>query len=204
MNIDYLFPIPIALIKLPILDNNELNFINSLEMMQNKNNLISRNRNILETETLSDLNSLLNYDLKRYFNEIYSPITDLNIYITQSWINVNKPGHSHHIHKHPNSFISGVYYIKAKKSVHSITFSREMADPILFPSKIYNKFNSTEWTYPVESGDLILFPSYLNHSVSSNLDTDDRISLGFNSFLKGKIGDDFVSFNLELEVGNLK
>ncbi|NBP15841.1 hypothetical protein EBU95_15865 [bacterium] len=203
MNLDYLFPTPIALIKNPPLDMEELSFLNSLDMMHNTNNLISKDRNVLENKELLELKTILNYDLRKFFDEVYSPKTNLDIYITQSWVNINNPGRSHHSHKHTNSFISGVYYVKAKKEMHSITFSREMADPIRFPSREYNKFNSLEWTYTVETGDLILFPSYLNHSVSPNIDNEDRISLGFNSFLKGKIGDDNVSFNLELEVGNL-
>ena len=35
------------------------------------------------------------------------------------------------------------------------------------------------------------------------VETNNRISIGFNTFLKGSIGDDSVSFNLKLKVANL-
>ena len=39
----------------------------------------------------------------------------------------------------------------------------------------------------VRKGDLILFPSTLMHSVKTNVTEDERVSLAFNSFIKGTI-----------------
>lgn len=204
MIFDTLFPTPICLMKLPIFDEQMLEFTKSMQMMNNTNNLISKNRNVLDDIIFEELNAKINLSLREFFNRIYCPQTDLDIYVTQSWININYKGMSHHSHKHPNSFISGVYYIKADPAYHTITFQKDIYDNIRFPSKNYNKFNSEFWYYPIESGDLIMFPSNLKHFVNENTVDEERISLGFNSFLKGTIGDDEVSFNLELKVGNLK
>ena len=39
----------------------------------------------------------------------------------------------------------------------------------------------------VKNGDLILFPSTLMHSVKTNTTDKERISLAFNSFIKGTV-----------------
>ena len=50
-------------------------------------------------------------------------------------------------------------------------------------------WNSSTWTYPVRNNLLILFPAWLDHGVTQNLNaTRDRISLAFNVFVKGSIG----------------
>ena len=54
-----------------------------------------------------------------------------------------------------------------------------------------NVFNSTVWRYPVNTGDVVLFPSYLEHGVEEVDKEDDavtRISLSFNVFLQGTLG----------------
>ena len=42
--------------------------------------------------------------------------------------------------------------------------------------------------YPVETGKIVLFPSYLTHQVTSKKGNNTRISLSFNIFLKGSLG----------------
>ena len=59
----------------------------------------------------------------------------------------------------------------------------------LFSSPEYNIWNSRSWFVSVENNTLILFPSWLEHSVEPNEKaTTDRISLGFNIFAKGFFG----------------
>ena len=114
----------------------------------------------------------------------------LDFQITQSWVNLTQTGQSHHIHTHANSFISGVFYIKANSSLDNITFVNDiMCSQILeFEAKKFNQFNSSTWSLPVLTGRLILFPSSLPHRVDTTKGSDDRISLSFNVFPFGVIG----------------
>ena len=41
---------------------------------------------------------------------------------------------------------------------------------------------------PARTGDLVIFPGWLNHETSVNESDDDRIIIGANYFLKGKLG----------------
>ena len=125
---------------------------------------------------------------------------DFDFRITQSWLNKtlrNRDGH--HIHNHPNSFISGVFYVRVKPDVDYIVFSRPNQQFFQFPIKEYNTFNSYQWSVGVSEGQLLLFPSTLIHEVkppkvSNMISSDDdayadRISLSFNVFPTGRIGD---------------
>ena len=96
----------------------------------------------------------------------------------------------HHEHKHPNSFISGVFYISADASCDQISF----INPFLLDRDFVigkgqsNCFNSEEWHYPVKTGELVLFPSYQHHFVKPLIGDKNRISLAFNVIPTGTIG----------------
>jgi predicted 2-oxoglutarate/Fe(II)-dependent dioxygenase YbiX len=50
-------------------------------------------------------------------------------------------------------------------------------------------YNSDTWWLGVKTYDIVLFPSNLTHSVDSVTSDETRISLAFNSFIKGVLGD---------------
>ena len=54
--------------------------------------------------------------------------------------------------------------------------------------KNFNFFNSESWWLPVKTGQIMLFPSSLSHSVSIKKGTNTRVSLAFNVFIKGGVG----------------
>ena len=125
---------------------------------------------------------------------------DFDFRITQSWLNKTlRNSDGHHVHNHPNSFISGVFYVRVKPDVDYIVFSRPNQQFFQFPIKEYNTFNSYQWSVGVSEGQLLLFPSTLIHEVkppkvSNMISSDDdayadRISLSFNVFPTGRIGD---------------
>ena len=60
---------------------------------------------------------------------------------------------------------------------------------ITFSPKVFNIWNSVTWFFPVNNNELILFPSWLQHKVEPNEKaTTDRISISFNTFVKGPLG----------------
>ena len=59
-------------------------------------------------------------------------------------------------------------------------------------------YNSDSWWLEVEENSLILFPSSLTHAVEK-IETDLRVSLSFNTFLKGNFGDSENMTGLRLE-----
>ena len=124
-----------------------------------------------------------------YFRSAYKIDEDIKIFITISWVNYTETGEYHHAHNHPNSVISGVYYIETDES-DTITFSAPWTNKLtMYMSPIeYNQWNSEEWWYPTRKNTLLLFPSKLVHRVNQVESDKTRISLAFNTFIKGKIG----------------
>jgi ectoine hydroxylase-related dioxygenase (phytanoyl-CoA dioxygenase family) len=92
---------------------------------------------------------------------------------------------------HDNSFISGVLYINANREEDAIMFISGRGHAIRLTTDNYNIFNSETWKVPVHTGDLLLFPSRLVHQVeaTSTDRTITRVSLAFNTFIHGEIGD---------------
>jgi uncharacterized protein (TIGR02466 family) len=93
------------------------------------------------------------------------------------------------MHSHPNSFISGVIYINAERSKDSIKFHNPSTRQLVVVSQRYNIVNGDAWGHTVESKDIVLFPSNLPHSVEMTETDTTRVSLAFNSFLSGTLGE---------------
>jgi predicted 2-oxoglutarate/Fe(II)-dependent dioxygenase YbiX len=67
----------------------------------------------------------------------------------------------------------------------------------LHPTTV-NNYNSTDVSILVETGDLILFPSNFTHEVPQTKSNETRISIAFNTFIRGYIGDEQSSTALYL------
>ena len=159
--------------------------------LENSGNYTTDN-NYIFNEKLKELKQFCEHHIKIYVEQIFNPQEELDFYITQSWLNITKPDGFHHIHKHANSIISGVFYVATEED-DSITFTdpRPEAWQIKFEPKEYDTRNSPEWWYPTQTNELFLFPSWLNHGVQPRNPekvTEDRISISFNTFVKGSIG----------------
>jgi conserved hypothetical protein len=102
--------------------------------------------------------------------------------ITACWATVLAPGAEHKAHSHPNNFLSGVYYLRTHASADTINFH----DPrnqtgILRPPVIdLTAENTDQVVVRVKNGTLLVFPSFLRHSVDANESEEERISISFN------------------------
>lgn len=186
-----IFPTPIIKFNLERdFSKEELDFITSCEKQSHKNfgNKSSNDSYILKNIELKNINNFCEESLKVFFNKIYNPISQTEIYVTQSWLNWTYKNEYHHTHSHPNSLISGVLYINADKKYDNITFGRSNYKLIEMYPKEYNDYNSDEVDFKVKTGELLLFPSHLQHRVNTTKNDNVRISLAFNSFVKGEFG----------------
>jgi uncharacterized protein (TIGR02466 family) len=159
------------------------------EPENNIGNMIGKGMHVLSDPAMTDIRMFIERHIRIFMKEVYAPASPVYAYITQSWLNYTYPGQAHHAHMHDNSFLSGVLYINAHED--AITFISGRGHSIRLTTDNYNPFNSDTWKVPVESGDLIIFPSRLVHMVESTPTdrTMTRVSLAFNTFLRGEIGD---------------
>ena len=192
MIIHPLFPQPVYFSKLEReLTKEELKTIDAYKAKTYKNegNITSNDNYVLENKALKNLKKDLNKKVIDYFNEVVCTSNSIIPYITQSWINYTETNQFHHKHNHPNSLVSGIFYISADKKVDSVTFYKAPLDErIKLNIAKYNIFNSSSCTFPVETGDIFLFRSSLIHGVEKKKGNNERLSLSFNIFIKGTVG----------------
>jgi len=202
MRIYQLFPEPVYFSTLErALTKKELKTIDAYKAKthQIEGNTSSNDNYVLENKTLKNLKEDLQKRVIDYFDKVICTSNSITPYITQSWISFTETNQFHHRHFHSNSYISGVFYIDAQKEVDSITFCKPHADEtIKLNVTKYNPFNSTTYLFPVETGNIFLFPSFLYHGVDKKKGTNTRISLSFNVFFKGTIGDNKLLTELVL------
>jgi uncharacterized protein (TIGR02466 family) len=194
-----LFPTPVSYFELgEDLTQEELGFINGQEKRESDGNLITVNSYLFKSPELKRISDFCNKCVNEFTEAIYSPKNEVSVYVTQSWANFTGMNQFHHKHEHPNSFISGVFYVNAKKDVDKIIFFKNTYSQIDLVSNKYNAYNAQSWWMPVETGQLILFPSSLSHMVETVKSDDTRISIAFNTFVKGYIGADEMLGGLHL------
>jgi len=155
-------------------------------------NSTGKNSYILESPKLKNLKEFLVKSLNEFFYTLHGAYDDsVSLYITQSWFNYTKQNQSHHKHMHENSIISGVFYFNADVNSDSINMYAKnflQGDHINIPPKEVNIYNRECVILPAETGTLYLFNSKIQHDVSPTNSNNTRISLAFNSFVRGKIG----------------
>lgn len=100
---------------------------------------------------------------------------------TECWLNIYGEGHAQEVHTHANCIISGIYYEKATAGsgdllIHS-PYNNTMLDP---PHGQVNGFNMKVLPIKPREGKMILFQSYVKHSVKPTHSKDERISIAFN------------------------
>jgi uncharacterized protein (TIGR02466 family) len=191
-DINGIFPTPIYISKLNRkLTIKELLFVdkNKLNTYKNEGNTTSSNSYVLNNKELKDLKIELNLRIQDYFDKIIClENKKIKPYITQSWLNFTKINEYHHKHRHSNSLVSGVFYINCHEELDKIKFFNDRYQTIKPEVKDWNIWNSETWWFSVKTGDIILFPSTLDHMVETKKEDNTRISLAFNVFVKGKIG----------------
>ena len=192
--INNIFPTPIYTTKINRkFTKQELQFVKEQKKhcMSNEGNINTKDNYVLNRKEFKNIKKFLDKHCKDYLEKIICPKNNIDLYITQSWLNYTEANQYHHKHAHPNSVISGVFYFDSDKENDKILFSSsksyEQIKPVIDKTK-YNICNSETWFFPVETGNLFMFPSSTNHQVETKQGSNTRISLAFNTFYKGTVG----------------
>jgi uncharacterized protein (TIGR02466 family) len=190
--IENLFPTPIYMTNIDRpFTKQELQFVDNQKNKCSKNtgNINTKDNYILNRKEFKNIKKFLDQCCKEYLEKIISPKNNIELYITQSWLNYTEENQHHHTHEHPNSVVSGVLYFDCNKENDKILFSNNKGYQQIKPEiKDFNIWNSETWWFPLETGQLVMFPSSTTHQVETKQGTNTRISLAFNTFYKGTIG----------------
>ena len=134
--------------------------------------------NILDNTAQTIVNAAATYFKQLKGKKEYDTI------LQNMWINISPKGAYNIPHVHPNSFLSGVFYIKTPKDCGRIWFIHP-SDCVEYDWKkeYWEKFdegNAPIQYMTVQPKRLYLFPSWLKHGVEQNKSEEDRISVSFN------------------------
>ena len=102
--------------------------------------------------------------------------------INNMWAIINTGGSANLRHQHGNSTISGAYYVRAPINSGDIVFYDPRPAPVYSHPNVVNPniLNAEVNSISPKEGALVLFPSYLDHSVNENLSDNERIVISFN------------------------
>jgi len=198
-----IFPIPIYMTEIDRgFTKQELNFVKEQKKhcAPNTGNINTKDSYILNRKEFKNIKKFLNKHCENYLKTIICPKENIELYITQSWLNYTEANQYHHKHNHPNSVVSGVLYFDSDIKNDKILFSKfdiPQIKPIIDNTK-FNLWNSETWFFPVKTGQLIMFPSSTTHQVETKQGKNTRISLAFNTFYKGTLGSDSLLTELIL------
>ena len=116
-------------------------------------------------------------------------MTDMNwdtktqkVNINNMWAIINTGGSANLRHQHGNSTISGAYYVRAPENSGDIVFYDPRPAPVYsYPRALNpNILNAQVNGISPKEGALVMFPSYLDHSVNENISNEERIVISFN------------------------
>ncbi len=189
-----LFPTPIYTTKMDRgFTKQELQFVKEQKKhcTKNQGNINTKDNYILNRKEFKNIKKFLDKCCKDYLDTIICPKNNIELYITQSWLNYTEANQYHHKHEHPNSVVSGVLYFDSDVKNDKILFSHSKGYQQISPqidNTKFNLWNSGTWFFPVETGNLFMFPSSATHQVETKKGNNTRISLAFNTFYKGSVG----------------
>lgn len=99
----------------------------------------------------------------------------LELEMTACWMNV-MPRHTYHtLHLHPNSVLSGVYYVNAPRGSVSLKIE-DPRMPYYMNAPVRPLYHEIE----PKAGMFVLFESWLRHEVPPNRSATPRVCLSFN------------------------
>jgi uncharacterized protein (TIGR02466 family) len=200
MNLSQIYAIPIWQSTFPDFYDHKEKFIKSVRDFRKENpegvkryniNAYQSPMNLTQVEELSSFYEFaVQMGLKAAFDLQF---VDCDIYITSAWVNFNDlPSSMHTEHTHQDTF-SGVLYLNTSENSGCLTINNPALNPLWQGSLISskkNKFTADRIRIKPEEGSVILWPSYLPHSVETNEHNEERISIGFNLICIPKVNVD--------------
>ena len=136
----------------------------------------------MKDKDVIDFINLISPNINKVLSDMNWDISKQKVEISNMWAIINTGGSANLRHQHGNSTISGAYYVRAPKECGDIVFYDPRPAPVYsYPNAINpNLLNAQINGISPNEGGLVMFPSYLDHSVNENLSKEERIVISFN------------------------
>ena len=175
-------------------DIKHLEFTSKIPTGGNHTFLTSIDKNVLDRPEYKHVHGIVMNEVNTYTREVLRINKNIEFYITNSWVNIYRPGDQCVPHNHNNSLISGVLYLKVTETSGDLIFYRDILSLIPFPPALdldtdsTNIYNCKHFGHRPKTNDVCLFPSVVMHSAAINESDEERLCLPFNVFVRGNIG----------------
>lgn len=135
------------------------------------------------SSTFAALERKITAHVRKFARELDMDLRGREIAMSDFWVNIMPEHAAHGLHLHPNSFISGTYYVVTPRGCPGLKFEDPRLSKFMAaPPKVADarRENLPHITYPAKAGWLLLFESWMRHEVAANRVTSERISVSFN------------------------
>ena len=151
---------------------------------QTKEDLFQRESPAIETLKKHIFNAVQDYAAQIIRQEVTRPPGRID-FVLWGWAVSYRAGHTQGLHVHPNANISGVYYVAAPPETLEQGDAGKISfyDPRPRATMAQLPFQATRHRIAPVPGDMYLFPSWLEHSVSAFHGPGERICIAFNGKL---------------------
>ncbi len=151
---------------------------------QTKDDLFQRDNPGIATLKQHIFSAVQDYAAQIIRQELTRPPEKLD-FILWGWAVAYRAGHTQGLHVHPGANVSGVYYVAAPPATLEPGEAGKISfyDPRPRATMAQLPFQATRHRVAPTPGDMYLFPSWLEHSVSAFQGEGTRICIAFNGKL---------------------
>ena len=157
------------------IDNNIDVFTKPFPNCNTKSNIRNQKLNLS-----SALTEIIKTNVDKYYKEWKFP--SVNLKLKELWVNIANQNEFQEIHNHyppsSNNLFSGVLYIKTTPDSGDICFQSPLESQM--STMLQSPLSPPILKITPQNGLMLIFPSYLNYFVNSNLSQIPRISVSFN------------------------
>ena len=151
---------------------------------QTREDLFQRDNPAIETLKKHIFNAVQDYAGQLVRNEVTRAPSRVD-FVLWGWAVSYRAGHTQGLHVHPNANVSGVYYVAAPPAALEQGDAGKISffDPRPRATMAQLPFQATRHRVAPVPGDMYLFPSWLEHSVSAFQGEGERLCIAFNGKL---------------------
>lgn len=136
---------------------------------------------LLEREDFREFLSIVKDKTLQYAQGLRYDVEKYPPKVNECWVNVYSATHAQEVHRHPNSVFSGIYYVKAPQGCAPTLFHSEVSDVMLEPPVLARTpLNAQVQHIDAVEGRMVIFRSWLRHSVLPSTIDEDRVTISFN------------------------
>lgn len=135
------------------------------------------------SSTFDGVEKKIRKHVNQYLKMLDYDITADDLCMTHFWVNIMSQNTYHAYHIHPQSVISGTYYVDVPTNAGGLRFEDPRFVQFMNAPSTVSKprlHNERLIELAPKNGSVVLFESWLKHEVPPNHDKKDRISISFN------------------------